>query len=503
MGKPTDSQPVPPCTPAQELKLYGLINDDPYAISRNDYDCKLNPTLPYGFQKYVNKETGNKLPHYCEYHRNLFSKVKSWFDQFPNCCPHHKKLADENKIKKTDYEFLLEKIVIQVAQTEYLIEQEIKKRDWYKRITGYIDHQFLCFGIYGIGLNVYLDSISRFLKQSDDIPSERASQIIEYIIYVGANYKYDVLGKGFFAYNDQITQTLLNTFPFNLEIFKQHPLISQDFTIPLPYDVKTKGFEIGSINYTLSKQNLVEYLRAKTLELITSINALTLYKQGKLTDPEKMKLDLVLSERKLQIEKIDYSSEPGSSEYISMLEKWFTEEIVFLDKLAPLVKDRKDLLPKRQPMPDFLKKHYEAMNEQGYDIPNEWLIDDPSNIQEEETSPQSSSTGQIIEDIFAQMGSKGTYGWEYAFRSGADYSQYVSLLEAHFQHLDYYELPRQIIPLRPGSKSQIAIALGSIHKELGEQLKGDNAFFKLVRVLSHFHEADDETLYKDLSRRRD
>lgn len=492
---------IPPCTPPQELYLYGRVNDDPYWFSQQDVDCKWYPQPLVGFKKHKDSATGRELPNCCQSHRALADQAAEWFSVFPNCCDHHKSLAEEGKLKKQQYEFIPEKIVQLVAQTENLIKETIDKPDWEKAVTGYIDYCFVSFGLYAVGLNVYLDFIKKYVASSEDILPEKTKIITDHIIYVRANFKYDVLSAEFFDYDDHIVQDWLHLFPFDLEMFKSHRLLSQYFTIPLPYDSNKKRFQFSSIPYSLCEHNLVEYLKAQTVELISRINSSNLFQKGVLTDPEKMKLDLLLRERTLQIEKMKRGDDPHHNESVDYLEQWFKEEITFLDQIAPLINEREDLLPEKKPMPELLKKHYEAMSAQGYDIQKRWLIDDPSNIHEE-TSPQLSPTRQIIEDIFDQMGSKGTYGWEYAFRNRTDYSLYVSLLESHFQHPNY-ELPSQVIPLRPGSKSQMAIALGSIHKELGEKLKGDNAFFDIVRVLSHFHKVDDENLYKDLSRRRD
>ncbi len=370
MGKPTDSQPVPSCTPAQELKLYGLINDDPYVISRNDYDCRIIPVTPSGFKKPAKAETSD-----------LLVQVNSWFGKFPACCSHHKRLADDKRFEKQDYAFLPDKIVLQIAQTEFLIEREINKPDWYQKITGYIDHQFLCFGLFAVGLNIYLDSIKKFVDRSDDIPSEMANKISDYILYVESNFKYDVLSAEFFNYEDQTVQNWLQLFPFDLEIFKSHKLASQYFTIPLPYDTKIKQFQFGSIIYSLSEQNLIEYVEAMTLELISSINASSLFQKGVLTDPEKLKLELLLSDRKLQIEKMRQGDDLKDAGYVGVLEKWFNEEIAFLDKLAPLIKERNDLVPDKPAISKLMKKHYEALIEMGYKVPIEWFVGDaPENL---------------------------------------------------------------------------------------------------------------------------
>ncbi|MBE0661390.1 MAG: hypothetical protein IH597_02895 [Bacteroidales bacterium] len=110
-----------------------------------------------------------------------------------------------------------------------------------------------------------------------------------------------------------------------------------------------------------------------------------------------------------------------------------------------------------------------------------------------------SATRKIIEDSFDEMGSKGQKGWQYAFRTENDFKKFVSLLEKYFM-LESYELPEETLLTRPKTKTQIAQAIHRIYKELGEELKSDTEFFKIIRYLKVFNESEDAEIYKSITR---
>ena len=369
---------IPPCTPPQELYLRGRINEDPHWVFQHDVDCNWSPNPLLGFHKHKDPATGTEMPNCCKRHKALADQALEWFSVFPNCCDHHRSLAEARKLIKDNYQFIPEKVVQLISQTEHVIEETIDKPGWEKSITGYIDYCFVSFRLYAIGLNLYLDGVKSFLQNSNGtVEKEKKGKLVDYIENAWHNYKYDVLSVEFFDYDDKIVQEWLEIFPFDLEMFKSERLSSQYFTIPLPYDIKKKCFQFSSIIYSLSEHNLAEYVQALTLELITTIKTSNLFEQGVLTDPEKVKLDLLLRERKLQIEKMKRGDDPHHTEYFEILEKWFEDEGAFLDKLALLLKERKDLLPKKKPMPDFLVKHYAALKEQGVKVSNDYLDSEP------------------------------------------------------------------------------------------------------------------------------
>lgn len=100
--------------------------------------------------------------------------------------------------------------------------------------------------------------------------------------------------------------------------------------------------------------------------------------------------------------------------------------------------------------------------------------------------------------IFSIINSVDNKGWEYAFRSENDLNTFTELLTCYFEQREYVITP-DIIRLRKGSQTQMATRIKEIHKELSDRpLKGDDAFFDIVRKLYPFNEI--RNLYKTISR---
>lgn len=112
---------------------------------------------------------------------------------------------------------------------------------------------------------------------------------------------------------------------------------------------------------------------------------------------------------------------------------------------------------------------------------------------------ESSKTMEIINDKFEAMGSKGSYGWVYAFWNERDYRKFAEILEKFFKKHNY-ELPTETIHTRPRCKTQLALTLHAIYNELGETLKSDHNFFSIVRVLDVFKHENDDLLYRTLTK---
>ncbi len=104
-------------------------------------------------------------------------------------------------------------------------------------------------------------------------------------------------------------------------------------------------------------------------------------------------------------------------------------------------------------------------------------------------------TKTTILNMFDTMDKRG---WEYAFKTSADYNRFVDILTLFFEYKKY-TLPKEPIQLKRGSKTKLGKILGEIHKELSEHpLKSDAKYLELVRCLNHF--ADETDLYKVLTR---
>lgn len=87
-----------------------------------------------------------------------------------------------------------------------------------------------------------------------------------------------------------------------------------------------------------TKESLIEVLLKLTNTLLTEINSHVLFNKGILNQPQTIKLELILNERKLKL-KQGYTSEAQDDEqrYRKMLKSWFKDEKKFIDEITPLL----------------------------------------------------------------------------------------------------------------------------------------------------------------------
>lgn len=112
------------------------------------------------------------------------------------------------------------------------------------------------------------------------------------------------------------------------------------------------------------------------------------------------------------------------------------------------------------------------------------------------TYKEPSQTRDLIFDII--NGIDRDNGWGYAFRSKEDLDIFIELLTCFFEQREYV-ITSDIIRLKKGSKTRMALRIKEIHLELSDRpLKGDNAFFDIVRTLHLFSE--DSNLYNTIGR---
>ena len=92
--------------------------------------------------------------------------------------------------------------------------------------------------------------------------------------------------------------------------------------------------------------------------------------------------------------------------------------------------------------------------------------------------------------------------WGYTFKKLEDYNKYCHLLALYFLNEDY-ELPKEAIIIKDGSKVRTAIELGALHREFIEYslTMEDIKYFNLVRVLRSFKNQTNKQILKNLRRK--
>lgn len=411
-----------------------------------------------GYEAPTNKETGEQFPNCCPFHKSVFEGAESWFLKFPNCCDQHKAMVSKWWYNKANYSGIAEKIVKQLSYTEHHISERINIDDWYKDITDYIEYNVSSFGHPAIGLHLYLGNVQHYIKNTNsEIPKIKRQRLIEFIETYYNSPKEQTKTDLNILYSTY--QKWLKVFPFEISFFstlkphfeKQLPILNGK-----PETNKYTGIAKAKMH---TKGSLIDVLLNLTNNLLTQINTTTLYEKGLLTEPQKIKLELVLNERKMKL-KQGYvnSSKDEEQRYRKILKEWFADEKRFIDEVTPIVK----ALPP-QPI---------SVNE--------------------------SRTKKVIFETIANIDKQG---WQYAFVSEQDYNLFADLLTNFFEYKPY-TLPETIIQLKRTCKTKVAKALGEIHKELSNEnkLSTDTKYFQLIRVLSHFEKETEGDLYRALTR---
>lgn len=291
-----------------------------------------------GYEAPTNKETGEQFPNCCPFHKSVFEGAESWFSKFPNCCDQHKAMVSKWWYNKANYSGIAEKIVKQLSYTEHHISERINIDDWYKDITDYIEYNVSSFGYPAIGLNLYLGNVQQYIKNTNsEIPINKRQRLIEFIeTYYNSPTETPKTDLNILY---STYQKWLEVFPFEISFFsnlkphfeKQLPILNGK-----PETNKYTGIAKAKMH---TKGSLIDVLLNLTNNLLTQINTTTLYEKGLLTEPQKIKLELVLNERKMKL-KQGYvnSSKDEEQRYRKILKEWFADEKRFIDEVTPIVK---------------------------------------------------------------------------------------------------------------------------------------------------------------------
>ncbi len=260
---------------------------------------------------------------------------------FPFCCTHHSELTKLREFNRADFIGVPEMVARKIIYTNSHIKNNHKSETYYKDITDYIDYTVESFGqmpgnAEPLYLSDYFFYITDLLEQNTDIEKGRKSRLLEFLkAYRTPTEK----PKTDFNILLGTYQKWLKVFPFEISFFstlkphfeKQLPILNGK-----PETNKYTGLAKAKMH---TKGSLIDVLLNLTNNLLTQINTATLYEKGLLTEPQKIKLELVLNERKMKL-KQGYvnSSKDEEQRYRKILKEWFADEKRFIDEVTPIVK---------------------------------------------------------------------------------------------------------------------------------------------------------------------
>lgn len=265
-------------------------------------------------------------------------------DDFPDCCNNHQKLKKQKWFSKADYNYLPDKFVNTLAYTYHCITQSIEDCNWFKKIVDYIDYTIQSYGQFPtgfgppLGLNEYLESIQRLLEKNVISDKEKNELLLKWLKERRSPPSSQVetpdLNILFATYKQWLKE-----FPFELA-FLNH--LKPQFENKLPF---IERFEETNMYTNLTKATLVtknqllEYLIKTTNTILTTINTHQLYAEGKLNEPNRILLDLLLAERRHKLT-AGYINESPDEEvrYRRILKEWLKDEQQFMKSLVEIGK---------------------------------------------------------------------------------------------------------------------------------------------------------------------
>jgi len=286
-----------------------------------------------------------------ETHAYLIGFLKDGVDDFPNCCDKHKKLLNLSGFDKTKFEGIEKQLADKVMFCFHHFVNHLDGDDWFIEATDYYEyflHSFgnmpkghgepfkMGFGIHAIEklLRVYLDHYNGELSHLE--VQTRVNRLIEIV-------KQSAKVEDFEPFDiNVLTNTYedwLKVFPFELSIFNHLEEKFKNIFPLLTGEKRYNKYLKSEFHIAHSKESLSSALFQITQSIIKSLNALKQFEKDELSEPEKRKLELIISQREMELAEISVYKTGSRPEYIRLLKKWFKGEKRFIDEITPILKE--------------------------------------------------------------------------------------------------------------------------------------------------------------------
>ena len=262
---------------------------------------------------------------------------------FPNCCKLHSNLPSIVKeFNKNDYLGVPAMVARKIVYTNQHIINSLDTDNWKKQISDYIGWAVESFGQMPskcgepLFLGNYFNFVIDLLERKTQIHADKKNTILE-IIDSYRNPKGN-------ANTDlvelvRVYEKWINIFPFEVNSYfgnlkahykKQLPILTKT-----PENNTYSGLAKATIH---TKESLGESLLQLTDDLLTKINGAKLYEHGLITDSNKIKLELLINERK---QKLKTGYKKGNlndgKQYQYLIKGWFHDEKKFMNEITPLL----------------------------------------------------------------------------------------------------------------------------------------------------------------------
>jgi hypothetical protein len=268
-------------------------------------------------------------------------KHKDGAKPFPFCCTPHSELTKLKGFNRADFISVPEMVARKIIYTNQHIINNHRSENWYKVITDYIEWVIESFGqmpgkAEPLYLSDYFFYITNLLERNTDIEKGRKNRLLEFLKACRTPTKKRKTDLNVLL---GTYQKWLKIFPFEISFFAHLKPYFEKY-LPILNGEPEVNIYSGVAKVKMhTKSSLFDVLLNLTNNLLTQINTATLYEKGLLTEPQKIKLELILNERKMKL-KQGYvnSSKDEEQRYRKILKEWFADEKRFIDEITPLLK---------------------------------------------------------------------------------------------------------------------------------------------------------------------
>jgi hypothetical protein len=328
-----------------EFKEYSYCDKKMFHATGGEYE------IPFPTEKTEGPHNLESCHKCKEHHKLLIEEITIKFEKFPNCCDFHQNLNNLNLFKKEDFKNIPQVTANKIMFSYHHIINNLENEDWYVDIANYLEYTVESYGSFppNYGEPFYLGNFYNCLLHllnniENKITSDKISNIevktrINKIRYLLTTVEVEINEE-----NSTDINLLLSTyndwfkiFPFDLPYFKH---LKEKFKNIIPIHTGRKKYNkySNTTKYeTHNKNSLTVALLQITKNILTSINGAVLFEKGLLSDGEKIAIDLILTNRKMEIYELSQMQNTTKVEYIKILKKWFRTEKKFISEITPLL----------------------------------------------------------------------------------------------------------------------------------------------------------------------
>ncbi len=284
------------------------------------------------------------FPHCCKDHFLSFQELTEWANTF---------------LPEAESMMLAKKTLFNLSNTESFILFTFNQDDWYEEISDFIEYNIFSFGSSINHAERYLMKLGGFIKTIQIPNNYHKSRKLDDLILLWL--KNSMFSRDLFHLRKAFDKWFYS-FPFELSFLSKlkdkydlfFGIVNDDFT---DYDDSSFMVEINKM----------------TDAILYNHNTSNLYKQKLITDPAKLKFELIASQRTYKLNNENFYGQNSESdpEYRRMIQKWFKDEIKFVTYVSKLnapkkspkseVKEEQFLSAKKQKLNEVNPNTFESM----------------------------------------------------------------------------------------------------------------------------------------------